>query len=65
MSRVIWTSAAPLGVRKESLVGFTDIRVSFALESTAGDEKLALLAKLTERYVVSADSRVESERHSR
>ncbi len=49
-----------LGVRKESPVGFTDIRVSFALESTAGDEKLALLAKLTERYCVVMQTLVSS-----
>jgi uncharacterized OsmC-like protein len=41
-----------LGVSKEAPVGFRAIRVAFALDSDADDEKLATLMKLTERYCV-------------
>jgi uncharacterized OsmC-like protein len=41
-----------LGVSKEVPVGFRAIRVVFALDSDADDEKLATLLKLTERYCV-------------
>jgi uncharacterized OsmC-like protein len=41
-----------LGVSKEAPVGFTAIRLRFALQSTASPEQLASLAKLTERYCV-------------
>jgi uncharacterized OsmC-like protein len=41
-----------LGVSKEAPVGFRAIRVVFALDSDADDEKLATLLKLTERYCV-------------
>jgi len=41
-----------LGVSKEAPVGFRAIRVAFALDSDADEEKLATLMKLTERYCV-------------
>jgi uncharacterized OsmC-like protein len=41
-----------LGVSKEAPVGFTAIRLRFALQSTASHDQLASLAKLTERYCV-------------
>lgn len=41
-----------LGVDKEAPVGFRDIRVVFAVETDAPDDKLATLLRLTERYCV-------------
>lgn len=41
-----------LGVSKESSVGFTAIRLSFHLDTDAGEEQVASLKKLTERYCV-------------
>ena len=41
-----------LAVERETPVGFSAIRLSFDLESDAGDEQLATLEKLTERYCV-------------
>jgi uncharacterized OsmC-like protein len=41
-----------LGVAKDAPVGFTDIRLSFELDSDASEEQLATLLKLTERYCV-------------
>ena len=41
-----------LGVSKEALVGFKEIRLSFDLETDATAEQLASLEKLTERYCV-------------
>ncbi len=41
-----------LGVAKDAAVGFTDIRLSFELDSDASAEQLATLLKLTERYCV-------------
>jgi uncharacterized OsmC-like protein len=41
-----------LGVSKDAPVGFKKIRLSFTLESDAGDEQIAALKKLTERYCV-------------
>ena len=41
-----------LGVDKEAPVGFRDVRLSFELETDAGEEELATLHKLTERYCV-------------
>ena len=41
-----------LGVDKEAPVGFSDIRLSFELDTDADDEQLATLLKLTERYCV-------------
>jgi uncharacterized OsmC-like protein len=41
-----------LGVTKDALVGFKDIRLRFDLDTDASDEQLATLLKLTERYCV-------------
>jgi uncharacterized OsmC-like protein len=41
-----------LGVSKEVPVGFTAVRLHFALDTDAGAEQLATLLKLTERYCV-------------
>ena len=41
-----------LGVDREAPVGFTAIRLSFELESDAGEEELAKLLERTERYCV-------------
>jgi uncharacterized OsmC-like protein len=41
-----------LGVSKEVEVGFTAIRLTFALETNATADQLASLEKLTERYCV-------------
>ena len=41
-----------LGVDKAAPVGFSDIRLSFELQSDASEEELATLLRLTERYCV-------------
>ena len=41
-----------LGVSKEAPVGFKRIRLRFTLDSTASEDQLATLMKLTERYCV-------------
>jgi uncharacterized OsmC-like protein len=41
-----------LGVDRDAPVGFSDIRLSFELDTDADDEQLATLLKLTERYCV-------------
>jgi uncharacterized OsmC-like protein len=41
-----------LAVDKETPVGFTDIRLRFDIDSTASDDELATLLRLTERYCV-------------
>src|SRR4051812_18931576 len=41
-----------LGVDREAPVGFSDIRLTFELDTDADDEQLATLLKLTERYCV-------------
>jgi uncharacterized OsmC-like protein len=41
-----------LAVDKQTPVGFTDIRLSFDLDTDAGEEQLATLLRLTERYCV-------------
>lgn len=41
-----------LGVSKEAPVGFKSIRLRFKLDSTASEDQLATLMKLTERYCV-------------
>ena len=41
-----------LGVDREAPVGFSDIRLSFELDTEADNEQLATLLKLTERYCV-------------
>lgn len=49
-----------LGVRKDAPVGFTAIRVRFDLDSTADEEQIALLTRLTERYCVVLQTLVAS-----
>ena len=46
-----------LGVDKTAPVGFSDIRLSFELDTEADDEQLATLLKLTERYCVVLQTR--------
>jgi uncharacterized OsmC-like protein len=41
-----------LAVDRDALVGFRAIRLAFELESSASEEELATLLKLTERYCV-------------
>jgi len=41
-----------LGVAKDSLVGFRDIRLRFHLDTSASPEQLSKLLQLTERYCV-------------
>ena len=41
-----------LGVAKEALVGFSDIRLTFELDGDLSDEERANLMRLTERYCV-------------
>jgi uncharacterized OsmC-like protein len=41
-----------LAVSKESPVGFKEIRLNFELDTDAGEEQMASLLKLTERYCV-------------
>ena len=41
-----------LGVAKDAPVGFRAIRLAFAVDTDAGEEQLASLLKLTERYCV-------------
>jgi uncharacterized OsmC-like protein len=41
-----------LGVDRSAPVGFTDIRLSFTLDTTASADELATLLRLTERYCV-------------
>jgi len=41
-----------LAVDRDAPVGFTEIRLSFELETSASPEELATLLKLTERYCV-------------
>jgi uncharacterized OsmC-like protein len=41
-----------LGVAKDAPVGFTHIRLSFALDTDASEEQLDTLVRLTERYCV-------------
>jgi uncharacterized OsmC-like protein len=41
-----------LGVDRAAPVGFSDIRLSFELDTDADDDQLATLLKLTERYCV-------------
>jgi len=45
-----------LGVSRETPVGFTAIRLHFALDTTAPQESLEKLLKLTERYCVVSQS---------
>src|SRR4051794_21481536 len=41
-----------LGVDKEAPVGFAEIRLRFELDTDAGEQELATLLRLTERYCV-------------
>ena len=41
-----------LGVDKEAPVGFREVRLRFELDTDAGEEDLATLLRLTERYCV-------------
>ena len=41
-----------LGVDKQAPVGFTEVRTTFDLDTDAGEEELATLLRLTERYCV-------------
>ena len=41
-----------LAIDKEAPVGFSDIRLRFELDTTATDDEIATLLKLTERYCV-------------
>ena len=41
-----------LGVAKDAPVGFRDVRLRFELDTDAGEEQIATLMKLTERYCV-------------
>ena len=49
-----------LAVAKDAAVGFTDIRLSFDIDTSASDEELATLKKLTERYCVVLQSLVSA-----
>ena len=49
-----------LGVDKQAAVGFTDIRLTFELDTDAPQDQLDTLLKLTERYCVV----LQSLRHS-
>jgi uncharacterized OsmC-like protein len=49
-----------LGVDKEAPVGFRDIRLTFDLDTTASEEEVATLVKLTERYCVVLQTLVSS-----
>ncbi len=49
-----------LGVAKDAPVGFRDIRLSFALDTTADADQVATLMKLTERYCVVLQTLVSS-----
>ena len=41
-----------LGVAKDAAVGITEIRLRFEIDSSASDDQLATLLRLTERYCV-------------
>lgn len=45
-----------LGVSRDAPVGFSAIRLRFALQTTTDEEQLAKLVKLTERYCVVAQT---------
>jgi uncharacterized OsmC-like protein len=49
-----------LSVTKDAPVGFTAIRVAFDLDSDAGDDELATLLRLTERYCVVLQTLAQS-----
>ena len=47
-----------LGVAKDAPVGFRDIRLEIALDTDATEEQLATLLRLTERYCVDNQTRM-------
>jgi uncharacterized OsmC-like protein len=49
-----------LGVDKEAPVGFRDIRLTFDLDTSASDDEVATLIRLTERYCVVLQTLVSS-----
>ena len=49
-----------LGVSKDVPVGFRDIRLRFELETSASEEQLATLLRLTERYCVVMQTLISS-----
>jgi uncharacterized OsmC-like protein len=51
-----------LGVDKSAPVGFSDIRLTFDLQSDASEEQLATLLRLTERYCVVLQTLANSPR---
>jgi uncharacterized OsmC-like protein len=51
-----------LGVDKAAPVGFSEIRLSFELQSDASEEELATLLRLTERYCVVLQTLANSPR---
>lgn len=51
-----------LGVDREAPVGFRDIRLTFRLDTTADEDQVATLMKLTERYCVVLQSLTSSPR---
>jgi uncharacterized OsmC-like protein len=53
-----------LAVDREAPVGFRSIRLVFELETEAGEEELATLLKLTERYCVVLQTLTDSPRIS-
>ncbi len=53
-----------LGVDKYTRVGFSDIRLSFDLESDASEEQLGILLRLTDRYCVVLQTLTNSPRLS-
>jgi uncharacterized OsmC-like protein len=53
-----------LGVDKSAPVGFTEIRLSFDVETDASDEQLDTLLRLTERYCVVLQTLAEPPRLS-
>jgi uncharacterized OsmC-like protein len=51
-----------LGVDKAAPVGFSEIRLTFELQSDASKEELATLLRLTERYCVVLQTLANSPR---
>ena len=49
-----------LAVAKDAPVGFSDIRLTFRLDTDADEEQLATLLRLTERYCVVAQTLLRS-----
>ena len=49
-----------MAVSKEALVGFSDIRLRFDLDTDATEDQLASLLKLTQRYCVVLQTLLQS-----